>query len=94
MPVMPSPFFAEPACRSFNPVKSTWCSGLSLKLTHVCADSRSSREGFAAELVSFFLLCAGGLLPLFAFFFLFLNPVVFHGSRTAPVGVLLAVQAK
>lgn len=57
-------------------------------------DSRSSREGFAAELVSFLLFCAGSPLALFAFFFLFLNPVVFHGSRTAPVGALLAVQAK
>lgn len=57
-------------------------------------DSRSSREGFAAELVSPSVWCAGSLLALFAFFFLFLNPVVFHGSRTAPVGVLLAVLAK
>lgn len=57
-------------------------------------DSRSSREGFAAELVSFLLFCAGSPLALFAFFFLLLNPVVFHGSRTAPVGALLAVQAK
>lgn len=55
---------------------------------------RSSREGSAAELVSFLLCHAGSLLALFAFFFLFLNAVVFHGSRTAPVGVLLAVQAK
>lgn len=45
MPVMPSPFFAEPACRSFNPVKSTWCSGLSLKLTHVCAEGKRKLGG-------------------------------------------------
>lgn len=55
---------------------------------------RSSREGSAAWLVFFLLFHAGSLLALFAFFFLFLNPVVFHGSGTAPVGVLLAVQAK
>lgn len=28
MPEVPSPVFVEPVFRSFNPVKSTWCSGL------------------------------------------------------------------
>lgn len=46
MSVVPSPFFAEPVCRSFNPVKGTWCSGLVFKADPcVCVCRREEDAG-------------------------------------------------